>query len=179
MYSPSPELSTTANCNNVTASAFAEAVFSVNNPFPQAHPNSKRKGCDGLKRFLIFTAFLCLLAGFLFRTKATTGFVTHADITWQTEHHRHHRHYRSPDKIQKLLLYLRTLRPKGNAHIDPEVLNGNTCKIVLYYENGEHQIYYQQADRYLSVDAHPWERISQIQAEKLYGLLEEMPSDLP
>lgn len=133
-----------------------------------------------MKRFLIFMAFLCLLLSFnLFRAKAVTGFVTHADVTWQTENHRHHRHYNSPEKIQKLLYYLRALRPKGNADVDPEVLGGNTCKIVLYYQNGQRQIYYQQADRYLSVDSHPWERILPVQAEKLYPLLEEMPSDLP
>lgn len=138
------------------------------------------KGCDGVKRFLIFAFFVCLVLCLnLFRAKAVTGFVTHADVTWQTESHRHHRHYRSPEKIQKLMLYLRTLRPKGNADVDPETLGGNTCKIVLYYQNGQRQIYYQQADRYLSVDSRPWERIPQIQAEKLYPLLEEMPSDLP
>jgi len=133
-----------------------------------------------VKRFLIFTAALCLLLTvYFFRAKAVTGFVTHADVTWQSQQHRHHRHYESPEKIQQLLYYLRSLRPKGNAKIDPETLGGNTCKIVLYYQNGQRQIYYQQADRYLSVDAHPWERIIPEQAAKLYLLLEEMPSDLP
>jgi len=133
-----------------------------------------------VRRLLIFTtAFCLLLAGHFFRAKAVTGFVTHADVTWQTEHHRHHRHYNSPEKIQKLLYYLRTLRPKGTADIDPETLGGNTCKIVLYFQGGKRQVYYQQADRYLSINARPWERIQPIQAAKLYSLLEEMPSDLP
>ena len=133
-----------------------------------------------MKRLIIFGVFLGLfLVHYLFPAKAATGFVTHADITWQTEHHRHHRHYRSPDKIQKLMHYLRTLRPKGKADTDPEILSGNSCKIVLYYQNGQRQVYYQQADQYLSVDAHPWERILPAQAKKLYDLLEEMPGDLP
>ena len=133
-----------------------------------------------MKRFLTIAVLICFLLGLnLFRARAVTGFVTHADITWQTPHHRHHRHYNSPEKIQKLLYYLRTLRPKGNAGIDPETRGGNICKIVLYYQNGVRQVYYQQDDRYLSIDAHPWERINPVQAEKLYGLLEEMPSDLP
>ncbi len=133
-----------------------------------------------MKRFFIFVSVLILLVGYyLFPAKAVSGFVSHADVTWQTEHHRHHRHYNSPEKIQKIMHYLRTLRPKGKADIDPEVLDGNSCKIVLYYQNGQRQVYYQQADQYLSLNSHPWERVQPVQAKKLYRLLEEMPSDLP
>ena len=138
------------------------------------------KGCDGVKRLLLITMLVCLLLSVhLLRAKAVSGFVSSADVTWKTGSIQHHRHYKSPEKIQKLLHYIRTLRPKGKADIDPEILGGNACKIILYYQNGQRQIYYQRSDRYLSVDAHPWERIKPEQAEKLYPLLEEMPSDLP
>lgn len=133
-----------------------------------------------MKRLLIFITVLCLLlAGHFFRAKAVSGFVEYADVVWQTEHHRHYRHYTSPEKIQKLLYYLRTLRPKGTTDIDPETLSGSICKIVLHFPGGKRQIYYQQSDRYLSIDARPWERVQPIQAAKLYPLLEQMPSDLP
>ena len=131
-----------------------------------------------MKRSLIFIVFLCcVLAPQLFRAKAVSGFVDHADVTWQTNGRRYHRHYTAPEKIQKLMYYLRALRPKGKADLDPEILAGTSCKIVLYYQNGYRQIYYLQADRYLSIDAHPWERVRPEQAEKLYPLLDEMPSD--
>ena len=133
-----------------------------------------------MKRFLIFAAALILLLGYyLFPARALSGFVTHADISWQTGLHRHHRHYNQPEKIQKLLHYIRALRPRGNAATDPEALGGNRCKIVFYYQNGQRQIYYLQADRYLSIDAHPWERVNPQQSAKLYRILEEMTSDLP
>ena len=133
-----------------------------------------------MKRLLIFIIVLCvLLAGHFLRARAVSGFVEYADVNWQTEYGRHHRHYTSPEKIQKLLYYLRTLSPKGTATIDPETLSGNICKIVLYFQGGKRQIYYQKADRYLSIDAHPWERVQPVQAAKLYPLLEQMPSDLP
>ena len=133
-----------------------------------------------MKRFFIFLVSVCFLLSLnFFRAKAVTGFVTHADVTWHTESRRYHRHYTSGEKIQKLLYYIRALQPKGNASFDPEILAGTSCKIILYYQTGQRQIYYLQSDRYLSVDAHPWERVRQEQAEKLYPLLDEMNSDFP
>ena len=86
--------------------------------------------------------------------------------------------YTDPDKIESILLYLRHLKRKGTAQVDPERVEGDHYEILLHYSNGERRVYYQHADQYLSQDYKPWERINPEQAKNLLPLLKSMPSDI-
>lgn len=104
-------------------------------------------------------------------------FVTRIDVICHRENTTTLRHYTTQEKIEPVLICLRLLEPKGKADRDPERLIGDTYRIVLYLSNGGRSIYHLQADRYLSRDHHPWERVNEKQAQKLYPLLMRMASD--
>ena len=88
------------------------------------------------------------------------------------------RHYTQPHKIQPVLHYMRMLKREGAADTDPERLTGDRFDITLYYSDGQHRIYRQRSNRYLSKNCAPWEKIDQQHAQLLYPMLQAMPSDL-
>lgn len=96
-------------------------------------------------------------------------------------HHGDHdmtRQYTQPHKIQPVLQYLRLLKREGTADLDPELLTGDRYDITLYYSDGQQKIYRQRSNRYLSKNCQQWEKINQEQAERLYPILQAMPSDI-
>lgn len=87
------------------------------------------------------------------------------------------RQYSQPHKIQPVLQYMRLLKREGHADTDPEMLIGDRFDITLYYSDGQRKIYRQRSNRYLSRNCAPWEKIDQDQAQRLYPMLQAMPSD--
>lgn len=85
--------------------------------------------------------------------------------------------YTHPKKMETILYYLRTLEDQGLAKTDPERIMGDSYRIYLTFSDGSRRVYYQQADRFLSKNAHPWHRINSTKASLLYPLLKSMPSD--
>lgn len=86
--------------------------------------------------------------------------------------------YTQPEKIEAVLNYLRMQENKGMAQIDPERIVGDAYTVDVCLSDGQHHIYYQRADRYLSRDYHPWQRIDEEQAQIFYELLQENSSDI-
>ena len=87
------------------------------------------------------------------------------------------RQYTQPAKIGHVLRYLRWLDHGGIADTDPEQLTGSSFDITIYYSDGQTRIYRQRADRYLSKNCRPWEKIDPEQAHILLPLLRALPSD--
>ncbi len=87
------------------------------------------------------------------------------------------RTYVQPHKVSAILNYLRLLDCGGTADRDPERLLGDSYDITLYYSDGEHRIYRQRADRFLSKNAQPWLKIDPQQGSQLHPLLQSMVSD--
>lgn len=87
------------------------------------------------------------------------------------------RSYTQPEKLEAMLLYLRLLNPKGRAEVNPEEYSGTVSRITVHLSNGKTRIYRMRSDRYLSVDANPWQTIDPERAMDLYPLLLIMDSD--
>lgn len=87
-------------------------------------------------------------------------------------------HYTQPQKMISVLNYVRLLEYRGKVDTDPEKIIGDSYKITVQLSDGRSHVYYQHAERYLSRDHHPWELIDPEQAQRLYPMLQEMPSDL-
>lgn len=88
------------------------------------------------------------------------------------------RHYTDTRKIDVVLYYLYNLSPYGTPQEDPEQIWGDNCRIILTESDGSQHIYRQQGGRYLSVDNHPWKKISESKSASLFSLLMNMESDL-
>ena len=110
-------------------------------------------------------------------TQTAPSFVARIDVICHRENVTTLRHYTTQEKIEPVLICLRLLNPRGKADVDPERLIGDTYRIVLYRSDGSRCVYHLQADRYLSRDHRPWERVNEKQAQKFYPLLMKMPSD--
>ena len=75
------------------------------------------------------------------------------------------------------LYYLYYLEPYGQADTDPEQLKSDRCKITIHLSSGETRVYRQQGSRYLSVDAHRWQKIRKSQGSVLFHLVNHIESD--
>lgn len=120
-----------------------------------------------------------LLAGTVSAEGNALNIITQVQITCRKENTAITRRYVQPHKISAVLNYLRLLKSGGSANNDPEQLTGSSYEIVLQDAAGRRSIYRQRANRFLSKNAKPWERVSQEQASRLYYLIQAMPSDLP
>lgn len=111
-------------------------------------------------------------------TEPAIRYVTKVDVTCKKDQAALRWQYTDSEKMEAILLYLRTLRRSGTAQVDPQRVEGDHFEILLHYSDGSRRVYYQHADRYLSQDYKPWEQIDHKQAQDLYPLLESMPSDV-
>lgn len=73
--------------------------------------------------------------------------------------------------MEAVLDYLRLQRSQGRADVDPERILGNAYTIEICLSNGQTHIYRQRADRYLSKDNHPWQKIDPDRGSSFYALL--------
>lgn len=139
-----------------------------------------------MKKLQKFTFFLFILpmllsgsvSASLQRNISPPQMVTQVRIVCQHKKSTMTRCYTQPHKMEPVLNYLRLLKYKGQADTDPERLTGDRFEITLYYSNGQSRIYRQRSNRYLSKNAHAWEKIDPEQARLLYPMLQSMPSDV-
>ena len=85
--------------------------------------------------------------------------------------------YSDPRKMEAILYYLRSLEDLGAPDTDPERIMGDRFKITVSFTDGSQNIYRQQADRFLSYNSHPWQKVDPRKAGLLYPLLCGMEAD--
>lgn len=103
--------------------------------------------------------------------------VVRVDVVGRLKNEHIYKTYVHQQKMEAILNYLRLLKPRGPADVDPELYVGDSYTITVHYSDGHKQIYRQHADRFLSTDANPWRNIDPEFALYLYPLLNAMPND--
>ena len=83
--------------------------------------------------------------------------------------------YDAPDKVQKYLYYLRSLKTWGPAELD--TLQGKQYRITLNYSDGSSRIYRQWGNQCLAIGSGGWKKIRSDNGNKLPLLLEAVPPD--
>lgn len=83
--------------------------------------------------------------------------------------------YDTPDKVQKYLYYLRSLKTWGPAELD--TLQGKQYRITLHYSDGSSRIYRQWGNQCLAIGSGGWKKIRSDNGNKLPLLLEAVPPD--
>ena len=81
------------------------------------------------------------------------------------------RSYTETEQIEAILNYLRLQRTLGRAKTDPERIRGDSYVIEIQNSSGQKHIYRLRADRYLSKDNHPWQRLDPEYSDGLSALL--------
>ena len=87
------------------------------------------------------------------------------------------RSYIQDEKIRTVLMYLRLLKPKDGAAVDPERLEDSSGEIAVEYADGRRNVYYLRGDSFLSFNGHKWQSIDPNQGKWLRPLLESIPGD--
>ena len=103
--------------------------------------------------------------------------VTGISITCRREDRLITRNYTRPEKVHRLLCYLRRQPTKGYARVDPERVMGDAFWIRVQLSDGRSRIYRQRCGRFLSVDCSRWKNIDEAYGRRLYYLLYAIPED--
>jgi len=85
--------------------------------------------------------------------------------------------YTDPEKMRRVLNYLRLLTPYSQAQDDPDASQGSLFRIILSHTDGCQRTYAQLDDRFISEDNGPWMLINPQKAQELSLILGEMESD--
>ena len=122
-----------------------------------------------MKKLLLLVVFLFLLAGC--RARPHYKVVQQIHIAAPSGEYR----YDAPDKVQKYLYYLRSLKTWGPAELD--ALQGEQYRITLHYSDGSSRIYRQLGNQCFAVGSGGWKKIRSDKGNKLPLLLEAVPPD--
>ena len=85
--------------------------------------------------------------------------------------------FQDPEKMQKILYYLRKISPYGTPANDPGQVQGSDFYITLRYSDNTQKTYQQRDDRFMRVDGGPWKRIDPKRAVMLSRILGTLDSD--
>lgn len=90
-----------------------------------------------------------------------------------------HRTFIKPEKIQRIVGYLRYIDPYGAPTDNPEEAIGSNFLITIDYSDGSHKTYHQRADRFMRMGNGPWKRIDPQKAMELSRILGMLSGDSP
>ena len=97
--------------------------------------------------------------------------VTEITITRESDHITHR--YTSQASMERILSYLRRLKPYGKVEGCPEVLSAENYRITVTLSDGSRQLYRQLDRRYFLDARRQWRQIDPDAAEELSLLFEE------
>ncbi len=103
--------------------------------------------------------------------------VTEITVTCETCTAFTRRYYNTPEKMQRILLYVRGIGPRFTPAEDPEALGGQTICITMTCADNSRKIYRQKDALYFQGGTGLWKQIDPAKGIDLWRLLHEMPSD--
>ena len=104
--------------------------------------------------------------------------VTKIHVSYENGPIRTQQTFTQEEKIDKILNYLRGIRPYGKPEQDPETVQGSLYRIILYHSDGYQKHYLQKSDRFMKIEDGKWEKIDSGKAKALGNLLGRMESDV-
>jgi len=111
-------------------------------------------------------------------TKPVYEVVTSVDILTARDGQLLRRHYVTPEKIQPVLLYLRTLKHTTLSEPITEPEGEDVFLIAVGLSSGAVRYYRQAKHRYFSFDNGSWGAIDPGAAAGLYAILQKFPDDV-
>lgn len=136
-----------------------------------------------MKKYRKFLFLIAILSFFFSgcqtrRAPTPVRLVTQVDVRYRHGQETLLRQYTAPEKMSCVLNYIRLLKGGGSPESDPEQTQGDVCKITLHLSDGSRRVYHQRAERYLSRDLTPWEKIDPELGKRLLPILESLESDI-
>lgn len=129
------------------------------------------------KGLVLWFLMLLMLSGCAARHETVYRVVTGVEVTVSHNAQVHTYRYTQPEKMSKVLNYLRSLRTYAPAPIAADTFRGDAFRIILERSDGTQVIYHQIADGYLQKDGGPWEATDEKHAANLLRLLQNLSPD--
>lgn len=103
--------------------------------------------------------------------------VTQIDVVYHNKPIVSEGSFTDPEKMQKILYYLRRISPYGTPVKDPEEVQGSDFYITLRYSDNTQKVYQQRDDRFMRINNGSWKRIDPKRAVMLSKILGTLESD--
>lgn len=103
--------------------------------------------------------------------------VTQITVTCETCTDFTRRYYNTAEKMQRILLYIRSIGPMFTPDADPEALAGRIICITMTCADNSQKIYRQKDTLYFQEGTGPWKQIDPEHGIQLWRILFETPSD--
>ena len=125
---------------------------------------------------LLLTCILSGCGGGQKEETAPTAYrvVQRIHITYENGGETMERSYETQENMQKILNYLRWVKPYGAPGEDPMAQTGEEFRVELHYSDGSRKTYQQRCDRYLRMGEEPWKKIDPERGRELRRLLEAL-----
>ena len=127
-------------------------------------------------------AFLCLMVvlsgcGVVQATLPPSPVVTQIVAEGEYEQTQIYRIYTSDEKMRQILLFIRALRPKHNANMDPQLLDTPIVTISVTHRDGAVKQYHLRGRRFFRENEEQWKKVDSEALENLYQAIWNLPSD--
>lgn len=103
--------------------------------------------------------------------------ITEITISTLPESDSYTRTYALPEKINAVVQYLNSLSLTENFSENPDEYEGMTFTITITYEDGRQNIVYHFGNMFVSDNTHDWLGMSYEEANHLYQIVQQNPSD--
>lgn len=129
--------------------------------------------------WLLMLILLCVFSGCQpQRQMAINGkLVTQIVVTSEDHAQFTRRFYNTNEKMQLILLYIRSLGPRFTPEEDPESLPGRIICITMRCADGSQKIYRQKDTLYFQEGNSPWMQMDPERGSQLHRILVHTPSD--
>ena len=97
-------------------------------------------------------------------------------ITGQSEGETFHRYYDTPDKMRKVLHYIRNVSGGFNAQTDPSD-SSRTIRITTVHNDDTQKVYLQKENQYFQTGNEGWTQIDPELGASFWEWIRQIPSD--
>lgn len=127
--------------------------------------------------FIAFMIFLCVGCASQRSDQGSYRVVTKIDVHYYKKPLVSEGSFSDPEKMQKILYYLRKISPYGTPTENPEQVQGSDFYITLFYSDHTTKTFQQRDNRFMRINGGPWKRIDPKRALMLSQILGTLDSD--
>lgn len=129
------------------------------------------------KILAVFCLVLALFAGCQRKLNGSKIIVSHITVTYENDGVTLRQEYSAPEAMRTILGVIRMLGDRGRADTDPEVLPGQSYRIVMTHVDGSKEIFCTKENRFIREGRGPWQQVKPEKLSRLHFVLQNLPGD--
>lgn len=129
------------------------------------------------KILAVFCLALALFAGCQRKSHGSKIIVSHITVTYENDGVTLRQEYSAPEAMRTILGVIRMLGDRGRADTDPEVLPGQSYRIVMTHTDGSKELFRTKENRFVRYGRGPWQQVKPEYLARLHTVLQNLPGD--